>query len=868
MLARLTLLIVLLVSPWLYGGVHEPTQVWLVGGMLLALVLSLPVMLGRDQLKPVPPTMWLLLMAVGWAGLQVVPLPQRLASVLSPGAVALRAELQPDRASPDAALMDEFELPMDRSWQTLSLRPSASWQHLTWLVVATIAFLLGWQLFGCKPAVIWLWGAIGCNGAALALFGVIQQLTWNGQIYWTGIEARSAFASFANRNNAAGYICLCLAATLGFTAWTFARNREDLSRIHEDTFGRSRRSIGDWWVEQLAELDGLKLASLTVAVCLIGAVFCTLSRGGGVAMLAAACCTASVLVYSRRSTTPAAGILGALIAGVGLVAWVGVVDLWEARFQKLGNTEMLLGTGRIPNWRDALHAVPDYPLIGTGLNTYQDVYLMYEHRFAPGWYYFAENQYVQAVVEAGVVGLLLLVGAIALVARASLKLLSARPPVQDASHPLYQRQVALGQAGVFATASQAVHAVTDFGLYLPANLLLMAVLCGSVAGAAAELTTERHRERAGLAKWLPAAAAVVLATLAARGAVDFQRITAIRAAREETAFVQTPGGATEQQLTTGIAELSSLTSIRPADAELHYHLAKQWIHLYHLRHVEQLRQATPPETTLDELWELASPTALHQSAHHLARAGDRDGLTSLRAEPLVRDHLRPALKELLLARTACPILAKIHLRLARLSVLVGAPPADAVHLLRATRLEPADSYLRTRAGRLHAQAGRIEQACQDWRAILAIDPSQLEQILDWSSELTDATLVEKVLPAEPRLLLTLAENRFAAQEPMRGLLLERASEAVEQVELPAAERNYLKGRIALLRDRTDEAIDHYRRAVELDPLRAQWQYELATLLAEAGRVREAHEHARMSARLEPDNRDFDELLRRLIRELK
>ena len=50
------------------------------------------------------------------------------------------------------------------------------------------------------------------------------------------------------------------------------------------------------------------------------------------------------------------------------------------------------------------------------------------------------------------------------------------------------RSFAFGIAALFALSGQAIHGFFDFGLYIPANVLLFALLCGAVSGRAAALT--------------------------------------------------------------------------------------------------------------------------------------------------------------------------------------------------------------------------------------------------------------------------------------------------------------------------------------------------------------------------------------------
>jgi len=56
----------------------------------------------------------------------------------------------------------------------------------------------------------------------------------------------------------------------------------------------------------------------------------------------------------------------------------------------------------------------------------------------------------------------------------------------------------------------------------------------------------------------------------------------------------------------------------------------------------------------------------------------------------------------------------------------------------------------------------------------------------------------------------------------------------------------------VLRDRVDDAIERYRRAIELDPDRLQWLVEAAMLLLESGRTAQAETLAARAASLAPD----------------
>ena len=481
LLSRLMVVLVLVVSPWLFGGVYESTQVWLFSAVLLALALAMPAMLLSDRPSTIPLTLVVLLLAVGLGFLQLVPLPTTVASLLSPGAPELRAQLLPAADSPDVELIREFGLPLVGSWRPLSLRPAATRQDLTLLVMAVAAFLLGWQLFGNPKAALWLCAGVSVNGAILAFFRLIPKLSWNGKLYWIDSQQGNPLAAFVNRNNAGGYLNLCLAAALAVIVWSELRGTDHTTA--ECTARRTRTTPGIDSLRQssigfFAQLDALKLSTYALAVCIIGGVLCTLSRGAGLSLFAAGIVIGLLVVFTGRRKGQATWIGLALLCGLALVNWAGMSDALRARFETLNQPDELAASGRLPNWLDALQAVPDFWLAGSGLGTYRDIYLLHQHRYDPAWYYYAENQYLQALVDAGMVGLLLLLTVLVLVAAASLRLFLGpagataanrqRPdPRYGSEHQPARGLFGTGLVGVFAVTSQAVHGAFDFGLYVP-----------------------------------------------------------------------------------------------------------------------------------------------------------------------------------------------------------------------------------------------------------------------------------------------------------------------------------------------------------------------------------------------------------------
>ncbi len=117
----------------------------------------------------------------------------------------------------------------------------------------------------------------------------------------------------------------------------------------------------------------------------------------------------------RRKLIPAAAIVGCMLAvSVAAVAWTGMGSAVEKRLAALGS-EQKFADARLTNWCDALRATQAFPVLGTGFGTFRFAYRPFQRRHHDVWFQHAENQYLRAQVEGGVLGLILLVAAIAIV---------------------------------------------------------------------------------------------------------------------------------------------------------------------------------------------------------------------------------------------------------------------------------------------------------------------------------------------------------------------------------------------------------------------------------------------------------------------
>ncbi|MCH5376490.1 MAG: O-antigen ligase family protein, partial [Planctomycetes bacterium] len=487
----------MIITPKIFGGVQPTFQVWLFTGVTAALFGCWLNLILMDRGTPVllPLACLPLLLALGLGVLQSTPLGTDVHRLLSPQTDLLWRQLTDDQrpaeradspgksnrtlaSGPSSDVVATAAAAPETEVHPISLYPASTRHDLLWLAMGVSMFLLGVLIFRSTQshlAILWL---TAVNGLALSFFGLVQQVSWNGLLFWSVplTQGGRPFASFVNKNNAGGFLNLCLAAAIGLLVWYLGRSEEDYA---------SRQSMSPWEhiAHAISRLNGRTLAALVVAVFIAAGILCSLSRGAVVAMAGATALTVLAIVVSRGLRGRAFSVIAVItLAALLIVGWIGQSDTVQRRLASLFREREVVMHQRLPHWQAGLRAASDFWPLGSGLGTYRYVYRLYQENPDQPWFYHAENQYLEALVEGGIVGLSLMLAMIVLMALACRRLLRQSPT---------SVAYAVGVAGLFALTSQAIASFFDFGLYLPANTLLFALLCGVVAGCAANLKTQQ-----------------------------------------------------------------------------------------------------------------------------------------------------------------------------------------------------------------------------------------------------------------------------------------------------------------------------------------------------------------------------------------
>lgn len=332
------------------------------------------------------------------------------------------------------------------SWVPISLTPDATWNAALALLPPIAMFL---AVLVSEPGLvrrlIWIsLGALVINLFAGALQGVSGTHMFHP---WPSTHIGSISGLMANRNHLATLILTCLP----LAAWLVG-----------DRLKGSRQVQG----------AGLLVAGSFFVLCLVGLAMGQ-SRAGVV--LAFPVMALSLLVAWRASR---AGNPGLPLLGIGAAVVVALTAVTTfalpIALERFGieNPEL----GRLDRWPFVVEAGNPYQPIGTGLGSFDPVYRSIEPLVQLDTTYFnqAHNEYLQIWLEAGLVGVAIVVAFLIWYGRRTISAWFGQAvPGQS-----LQRAASVGILVAL------LHSVVDYPLRTETIMVLFAMLCAVLEGAA------------------------------------------------------------------------------------------------------------------------------------------------------------------------------------------------------------------------------------------------------------------------------------------------------------------------------------------------------------------------------------------------
>ncbi len=862
---RLALILAVVLSPWFFASVEN----WAQCTITLALMVGMAfwwfeTALNRRNSQVFPYISILVFLGIGVGLFQIWALPSSLADLVLGRQVEIYQEYSGD-IDPGVSV---------------SLDREATWGQVRLLVIALSALLMGARYFRAKRDVVLLLSAVSINGFAISFFGIIHKLTDNGKMFWFHeIFDGVPFGPFVNRNNAAGYLLMCLGCCVGLFVIVMSRSVSGGPRL---ILGRDMPVWRRWkfqLLKVLGELTATKLAVLFMLVMIAAAIPSTLSRGGFIGLLVAGLGTVLVFGVTRQPKNFGIVLTPVFLISALLFGWIGFSDELMNRFDRIDTTTIEKSDERIQNWKDTWPAVAEMGWAGSGLGSYRNVHRLYRSGRESGIFVYAENQYFQALVEAGWFGLILFLIAWLLVYQ------NAVFALREGASPT---TLGVGTMGVFVILSQATVSCFDFGLYIASNMLLLSVLMGFLAYQAHALSVRlkkpsflRFRCPNYIVQFIVlvlfAASTMVALDLYRRAQLDqYMRPRISRINRENMDFETT---------TDRIAALTRLIQRTPT-AECMNYLSDLWMHRSRLQLYDSMTDSaefkdafelmdTKRQAQFSEnLWNLTHIQRVQETACYFQRIEARYDLVKFLNQPAISEDLPWALTYLKYSRESSPIQPRVHLRIAEIKGVIGKARSGDVDMERALSLAPSNPSFQKVAGIYYLQSGLVEGAIGHLRQYLKLDPRGYQNLMKILSGRTNRNIVpvseEKVLqilPDDGQMILDYVNQYMPEDSAQKEEFLKRAASVVLEIEDPKRKDNILLGQIRVKQGKLEKALDAYETAGRRDPNDLAVKYEITLLLKGFGRLDEALALAKVLELRGPKKAGYDRLVKEIELEI-
>jgi O-antigen ligase len=345
----------------------------------------------------------------------------------------------------------------------LTFRLPAYWHEtfisaLLYLAYGLLTFLVIQCLQRSSQAKV-LAVVISAYGVAVAGFALLQSLSATTKLYWlrTPRSGGWIYGPYVNHNHYAGLMEMLVPIPLVLCQTRFAQG----------------------W---------LRNAAIVGAAIMTGTIFLSGSRGGMLAFVGEMALLGVVLLRSWRSPRATAGLGAFLAIVIGLLVWVGGGELSKrlSTIHAETKTELSGGT-RVSLNKDSLRMAAAKPVLGWGLGNFPVAYPQFRTFYTDFYVNAAHEDYLQLLVETGLVGFLIMLWFLWVLYRNAFRKLANW--TEDING-------AISLAAVMGCTGILIHSFLDFNLQVPANAAWFYVLSALAASTVSLESRQRvRRER-------------------------------------------------------------------------------------------------------------------------------------------------------------------------------------------------------------------------------------------------------------------------------------------------------------------------------------------------------------------------------------
>jgi putative inorganic carbon (HCO3(-)) transporter len=436
---------VLIFAPLAYGAVH-PWAYYSVGLLLTLLSLALTITElyelwskpSTARVLPYPPLWWLGLGLVLLVLIQTLPWPQGAVQWLSPRAWEIRS------------MGHGFGM---AGYLPLSLNPYSTRLEGLKLWPALVLFFILIYTINRKEQILGLAGLILAVALFEAFYGFWHyrsHLIWGWKNPFTEF---GLFGTFINRNHLATFLAMAILLGYGLFLGLKTASR----KIPGNLSGWAR--LRQWSLPEYAEPELRRFLLLFLLLILVVGLIFTGSRGGMLSLLFGFLMMA-LLSWGRRWKKGHLFIMVFFLSSAVLFSLMLGSSLALTRFVNDDHYE------RYQAFKGALALFREFPLLGSGLGTFGDLFYRYQPaRIKDSYFLHTHSDWLQLLVESGIVGF-------ALVAAGWLIFFTSLAKQWGRRRDTLARGLGLG--GIAALGAGAFHALVEFPFHIPAIALLFA----------------------------------------------------------------------------------------------------------------------------------------------------------------------------------------------------------------------------------------------------------------------------------------------------------------------------------------------------------------------------------------------------------
>jgi len=630
-------------------------------------------------------------------------------------------------------------------------------------------------------------------------------------------------------------------------------------------------------LEFVSRLNATRISVLLMTGFISCGVIATISRGGVFALIVAATVTLLIYGVARKPKNSILLFVPTLGLVVAFSVWLGFGEGLVKKFQDVDVVNVGNADVRLAHWKDTWQAVGEMGPLGSGLGSYKNVHRLYRSTDETGIFVYAENQFFQAVVEAGWPGLVLFCLAWLLALQcASLLIFKGNSPFS----------VGVGTLAVFFVASQAMASCFDFGFYIGANLVLASVLIGFVCCHAQHLAGRLQKFswlKFTTPNYIVQGIVLGLFAIAFIACLDLFRLAQMdslmrpRAADFDSESMQLE--LTESRIE-GLEEWISSTLFRPLTdllGETHSvsalnHLGELHLHRARLGLFEELKKEaevqsfgfkpgtgkTDQENAEEKrvngvLWSLTDLQRIQEHAYYLKQSQSRAAARDFLSSPPIMGNLPLALRAFQLSKHASPLQPIVHLRIGQIKGALNnfeIGPGDE-DIERCLELAPANANFLLVAGVHYLQSNKPDSAVGHLRKYLEFKPKKFRFLLSILTGretrsityLSQQTVGLQVIPDDPLMLFNYATNFVTEDQEVRAAVLARAAKILDS--MPHTQREFviLSGDVRYAQSDLERAKVNYELALVSQPNDPQTRLKLAKVLVDMEQTEEALEVA-------------------------